>query len=339
MARSLGDSIKDEIWRELAAAKYRRWEDESAARCAERSMLKQRLAKALAALQDGELDGCQVSIDDLVGSVSKCRQSTSQCLAQALAAWQVGELNDCQVLLAQTLYQHSCLASLHLCLHEATRLCLCFHEASFFWRSLQALGVLSCTSCTFYFCSRFVPSGPGLCWYAEWPAPEVWERPGGERLAAAKPQTRLKGCVYVSCCVQNGATPEVRERHQSEDAALQRLFDDAARPDTPGEFSNAFACRLTLEVGCCLRAVHSGKSAASRSGHAGQPFSSCLLFVGVPKQAGSAREHTVSNGFHCLHLVLPVIACLFRRSPFGSRPPRPVASATSARRCSTTSKA
>ncbi len=149
-------------------------------------------------------------------------------------------------------------------------------------------------------CSRSIPSGPRMCWCAERPAPEVWEEPGGGRLTAAEPQTLFARCVHVSCCVQNGVTPEVRGRHQSEDAALQRLFDDAARPDTPGEFSNAFACRLTLEVGCCLRPVHSGKSAASRFGHAGQPFPSCILFVGVPQQAGSATDHTVPDGFHCL---------------------------------------
>lgn len=44
-------------------------------------------------------------------------------------------------------------------------------------------------------------------------------------------------------------TTEVRARHEAESAALQQLFADAAQQDTPGEFSNAFACRLTLEVG------------------------------------------------------------------------------------------
>ena len=47
--------------------------------------------------------------------------------------------------------------------------------------------------------------------------------------------------------VQNGAAPELCERHAAESGALARLFGDAAARDTPGEFSNAFACRLTLE--------------------------------------------------------------------------------------------
>lgn len=48
-ARSSGDSIKDEIWRELADAKYRRWEHESAERTAQRDVLWRRLAGLLAA--------------------------------------------------------------------------------------------------------------------------------------------------------------------------------------------------------------------------------------------------------------------------------------------------
>lgn len=46
---------------------------------------------------------------------------------------------------------------------------------------------------------------------------------------------------------QHAGVADLLERHEGEKAALERLFDDAAERDTPGEFSNAFACRLTLE--------------------------------------------------------------------------------------------
>jgi len=190
VARSLGDSIKDEIWRELAVAKYRRWEDESAARCAERSMLKQRLAKALAVLQAGERDGCQVSVDDLVGSESKCRQSPSQCVTQALAAWQVGELNGCQVLLAQTpvsALSHTCVLQVYTYVFMKPHGCSCAAmKPVFLWRFLQALGVPSCWQDS----SLFLPPLP-----------------------AAGPFHQVPACVGV----QNGRRP----RCQAEDALPQ----------------------------------------------------------------------------------------------------------------------
>jgi STIP1 family protein 1 len=67
LARSSGDSIKDEIWRELAGAKYRAWEDESAQRTAERRALRRRLDAALEALQLSEREDCQsTALSDLL---------------------------------------------------------------------------------------------------------------------------------------------------------------------------------------------------------------------------------------------------------------------------------
>ena len=54
LARSNQDSIKDEIWRELAAAKYARWEAAAAQRAIDRERLKARLTAALAALHQQE---------------------------------------------------------------------------------------------------------------------------------------------------------------------------------------------------------------------------------------------------------------------------------------------
>lgn len=50
LAREQGDSIRDSIWRELAKAKYSRWQVESATRKAEQAMLQERLNALL--LQD-----------------------------------------------------------------------------------------------------------------------------------------------------------------------------------------------------------------------------------------------------------------------------------------------
>ena len=49
-----GDSIKDEIWREMAGAKYRAWEGLSTQRRHDRRRLQGRLEHALAALQRSE---------------------------------------------------------------------------------------------------------------------------------------------------------------------------------------------------------------------------------------------------------------------------------------------
>lgn len=53
-ARESGDSIKDEIWREMAGAKYRQWEGLSTERRHDRRRLQARLEHALAALQRSE---------------------------------------------------------------------------------------------------------------------------------------------------------------------------------------------------------------------------------------------------------------------------------------------
>ncbi len=37
------------------------------------------------------------------------------------------------------------------------------------------------------------------------------------------------------------------QQHEEEGAALDAMFDEQDARDTPGEFSAAFACRLTLE--------------------------------------------------------------------------------------------
>ncbi|EFJ41795.1 hypothetical protein VOLCADRAFT_67840 [Volvox carteri f. nagariensis] len=50
-AREANDSIKDEIWRELAAAKYQQWQTESTARRCQRKALKRQLAGLL--VRDG----------------------------------------------------------------------------------------------------------------------------------------------------------------------------------------------------------------------------------------------------------------------------------------------
>ncbi|KAK9908088.1 hypothetical protein WJX75_002611 [Coccomyxa subellipsoidea] len=47
LAREQGDAIRDQIWRELAKAKYSTWEVESATRRAEQVMLKERLTALL----------------------------------------------------------------------------------------------------------------------------------------------------------------------------------------------------------------------------------------------------------------------------------------------------
>mmetsp|Transcript_1914 Transcript_1914/g.5693 ORF Transcript_1914/g.5693 Transcript_1914/m.5693 type:complete len:318 (+) Transcript_1914:99-1052(+) len=53
-ARESGDSIKDEIWRELASAKYQSWEQHSAQRRHDRARLRARLTQALALLHGSE---------------------------------------------------------------------------------------------------------------------------------------------------------------------------------------------------------------------------------------------------------------------------------------------
>ncbi|CAD7697015.1 unnamed protein product [Ostreobium quekettii] len=55
-AREKDDSIKDEIWKELARIKYGAWQQQAAARAAERAMLRQQLDKMLSERHDRELN-------------------------------------------------------------------------------------------------------------------------------------------------------------------------------------------------------------------------------------------------------------------------------------------
>lgn len=57
-------------------------------------------------------------------------------------------------------------------------------------------------------------------------------------------------CECVHVLVQdrsNGLEEQQQRRHEEETAALAAMFAEQEARDSPGEFSNAFACRLTLE--------------------------------------------------------------------------------------------
>ena len=56
-AREKDDVIKDEIWRELARVKYSHWQQDAAARKAERCMLRQQLDQMLSERHGKELQG------------------------------------------------------------------------------------------------------------------------------------------------------------------------------------------------------------------------------------------------------------------------------------------
>lgn len=53
--------------------------------------------------------------------------------------------------------------------------------------------------------------------------------------------------VHLAQDQPNGLEEQQRRRHEEETAALEAMFSEQEARDSPGEFSNAFACRLTLE--------------------------------------------------------------------------------------------
>lgn len=81
-AREKGDSIKDEIWRELARAKYQQWQQDSQARTATVAALKQQLQSMLQAQRlQGEVAGAAAGCGpggDFKGSPEQQQQAAMQ---------------------------------------------------------------------------------------------------------------------------------------------------------------------------------------------------------------------------------------------------------------------
>jgi STIP1 family protein 1 len=84
-AREQGDSIKDEIWRELARAKYLQWQQDSAARNAAAAALKQQLQLMLQAQRlQGEVAGAAAVCGH--GGPTKCSLEEQQ--QAAMQQWE-----------------------------------------------------------------------------------------------------------------------------------------------------------------------------------------------------------------------------------------------------------
>jgi STIP1 family protein 1 len=86
-AREKGDSIKDEIWRELARAKYQQWQQDSQARNAAAAALKQQLQSMLQAQRlQGEVAGAAAVCGH--GGTTKTSLDEQQQQQAAMQQWE-----------------------------------------------------------------------------------------------------------------------------------------------------------------------------------------------------------------------------------------------------------
>jgi STIP1 family protein 1 len=84
-AREKGDSIKDEIWRELARAKYQQWQQDSQARTATAAALKQQLQSMLQAQRlQGEVAGAAAAC----GQAGVPKETPEQQQQAAMQQWE-----------------------------------------------------------------------------------------------------------------------------------------------------------------------------------------------------------------------------------------------------------
>jgi STIP1 family protein 1 len=85
-AREKGDSIKDEIWRELARAKYQQWQQDSQSRTATAAALKQQLQSMLQAQRlQGEVAGAAAAG---CGQSGDFKSSPEQQQQAAMQQWE-----------------------------------------------------------------------------------------------------------------------------------------------------------------------------------------------------------------------------------------------------------